>query len=317
MAFPPAEGSRIAWADMPAAVRNAIERRLGARVASAVSLRGGFSPGVAARVRTVDGRVAFVKAASPHPNPHTPALHRREARIATLLPAAAPAPRLHWSYDDGDWIVLAFEHIQGECPRLPWRARELARVLDMLTELASCLTPSPAPIETVADRMRDSLTQWRVLEQHGREVDELARLYPDAPGRLRELTALEAQWPAAAAGDTLLHMDVRADNVLLGRDRCYLVDWPWAAVGAPWLDLVAMLPSVAMQGGPDPESIWRVHPLARGVDGEALDTFVAAVAGYLARESLQPPSPGLPTLRPFQRGQAEAALRWLAGRRHW
>ena len=58
-------------------------------------------------------------------------------------------------------------------------------------------------------------------------------------------------------GDSLLHFDVRADNVLLTDTRVHFVDWPWAAVGVRWLDLVAMLPSVAMQGGPDPESVWR------------------------------------------------------------
>ena len=61
-------------------------------------------------------------------------------------------------------------------------------------------------------------------------------------------------------GSSLLHLDVRADNLLLTADGVCFTDWPWAATGAPWLDLVAFLPSVAMQGGPDPESVWRAHP---------------------------------------------------------
>ncbi len=110
---------------------------------------------------------------------------------------------------------------------------------------------------------------------------------------------------------------MRADNVLLTQERVHFVDWPWAAVGARWLDLVAMLPSVAMQGGPDPEALWRAHPWSRGVDDDAVDAFIAGFAGMLTRGALQPDPPGLPTLRAFQGGQGVIARSWLARRRGW
>lgn len=56
--------------------------------------------------------------------------------------------------------------------------------------------------------------------------------------------------PPASRGDTLLHLDLRADNIVLTADRVYTVDWPSAAVGAWWVDVLGMAPSVAMQGGP-------------------------------------------------------------------
>ena len=77
---------------------------------------------------------------------------------------------------------------------------------------------------------------------------------PRRRDRLDELVDLERRWPEAASGKSLLHLDVRADNVLLTPDRVHFVDWPWAAVGARWLDVVAMLPSVVMQGGPPPRT---------------------------------------------------------------
>ena len=49
---------------------------------------------------------------------------------------------------------------------------------------------------------------------------------------LAALAALEAEAPAAAAGDTLLHLDLRADNLLLTPERVLVVDWPHARVGA-------------------------------------------------------------------------------------
>jgi hypothetical protein len=62
---PPAEGSRVDWADVPEQVRTEIERACGAPVVDAVTAPGGFSPGLAARIVCGDGRRWFVKAASP------------------------------------------------------------------------------------------------------------------------------------------------------------------------------------------------------------------------------------------------------------
>jgi Ser/Thr protein kinase RdoA (MazF antagonist) len=70
---------------------------------------------------------------------------------------------------------------------------------------------------------------------------------------LDRLAALGAE-AAAAAGETLLHLDLRADNMLLTPDRA-VVDWPHARVGTPWVDLLFFAPSVAMQGGPPPEDL--------------------------------------------------------------
>jgi len=105
--------------------------------------------------------------------------------------------------------------------------------------------------------------------------------------------------------------------MLLTADRVFFVDWPGAAVGAAWVDLVAMLPSVAMQGGPEPDTVWRAHPLHEHVDADDVDAFIAAVGGYFMHSMLLPAPPGLPTLRPFQAAQGEQAIRWLAHRRGW
>jgi thiamine kinase-like enzyme len=131
------------------------------------------------------------------------------------------------------------------------------------------------------------------------------------------LLQLEARWREATDGESLVHLDIRADNVLLTRDRVLFVDWPAASIGAPWIDLVAMLPSVAMQGGPDPEDIWRAHPLSRGVDDDRVDAFLAGIVGYFAHTVWLPPPPGLPTIRAFQSAQGTHAAAWLAARRGW
>ena len=134
---------------------------------------------------------------------------------------------------------------------------------------------------------------------------------------LDRLAELEAGWPAAAEGRTLVHCDLRADNLLLTPTRVVAVDWPWASVGAAWVDLLLLLPSVTMKGGPDPEPTFAGHPVAAGADLQAVTTALAAWAGFLVVGARQPPPPGLPTLRAFQHAQGVVALDWLRRRTRW
>ncbi|MFF8999568.1 aminoglycoside phosphotransferase family protein [Streptomyces achromogenes] len=310
---PPATGVRAPWETLPAVVRDAVGDVLGAPVVRAVTQPGGFSPGVAARVRTAAGRTGFVKAVSAEANPHSPGLHRKEARHAAALPAGVPAPRLLGSYDDGTWVALIFEEVEGRQPHVPWRPAELRRVLDAVTVLARTDAPEvDAP--PVAEDLADAFFGWRRLAD-GEAGDVRDRLGEWTAGRLPELAALEAGWAEGASGDTLAHGDLRADNILLADDGgVVFVDWPHALRAAPWFDLLVMLPCVRAQGGPDPDELFTAHPVGRAADPAAVTAALAALAGYFLRGSLQPAPPGLPTLRPFQRAQGDAALAWLRKR---
>jgi aminoglycoside phosphotransferase (APT) family kinase protein len=292
-------------------VKRAVEDTLGASVVRAETQPGGFSPGVASRLTTVDGRRAFVKAISSDPNPDSPAFHRREARIAAQLPASAPVPRLLWSYDDGEWVVLLFEDIAGSHPTVPWRDDELTRVLAALHDLGLVLTPSPIDAPSIDAALKPLLVGWRSFASAGAVPDGWAGRHLD------DLAALEATWADGASGTTLLHTDLRADNMLLTDERVVFIDWPWAAVGAAWIDLANMLPSVAMQGGPEPWTVFDAHPVSRGADPDAVTAYVAGLAGFFVWGGSQPPPPGLPTLREFQRAQGEPTLRWLRQRTGW
>jgi aminoglycoside phosphotransferase (APT) family kinase protein len=315
---PPAVGVRLAWPSVPAGLRHAVEQQLGGRVVEAVTQPGGFSPGVAARLKTATGTRAFVKAVGPELNPESPGIHRAEARIAAALPEGTPAPRLLGFFDEGGWVVLVFEDIEGAQPVLPWQAAELARVLGAVAELAVALTPAPIDGPAVADRFGKEFQGWRrLVEAQRRGDDDLAGLDSWTRRHLVDLAALETGWEAAAEGSTLVHADLRADNILLADDRVVVVDWPWACLAAPWFDLVAMLPSVHMQGGPSPETIFGDHPVAKTADPGAVTAVLAALTGFFVRQSRQPPPPGLPTLREFQAAQGRTALTWLKVRTTW
>jgi aminoglycoside phosphotransferase (APT) family kinase protein len=306
-------GSRLQWAELPEELRRQIEMRLGAPVVAAHSEAGGFSPGLAARLRLAHGERVFVKAINAARNPHTPAIHRREAAVLAQLPPAAPVPRLRWLLDDGDWVVLACDEVDGRAPALPWIEGERDRVLAALVDLATCLTPAPAGMAPIAGRLADDFDGWRRLA--AAPDPRLADVDPWVHAMLPELAEQESRWPAAAVGDTLLHCDLRADNILLTSTGVVFVDWPAACVGAAWIDLVFLLPSMAMQGGGDPEALLTGHPLARVAPAADVTAVLCALAGYFISRSLMPPPPNIPTLRQFQRAQGQVALRWL--RRRW
>lgn len=309
-------GVRLPWAELPVAVRRWAEQQLGAPVVAAVTQPGGFSPGVAARLRCADGSRAFIKAVSSLANSASPDMHRREAAVTAALPESAPVPRLLASYDDGTWVALLFEDVEGRQPALPWRADELDRVMGALAELAESLTPSPVPgIETAQDELADVADGWRRLAAGPMEAVDA--LDPWSRRHLERLVELERHWAAAAAGDTLLHCDLRADNLLLSADRVWVVDWPAACRGAAFVDVVAFAPSVAMQGGPEPEELVRRHPASRAAEPAALDAVICAITGYFTHRALQPPAPGLPALRRFQAAQGTMARAWLARRTGW
>jgi hypothetical protein len=306
---PPATGQRVAWAELPAAVRTAVEHRLGGPVAAAVTQPGGFSPGVAARLRLANGDRAFVKAVSAAGNPESPGIHRAEAAIAAALPSSAPVPRFLDVLEMDGWVVLLFEDVPGRLPATPWDPAELTRVLAAMDDLARVMTPSPCAAPPVAERFADTFNGWRELAVVD---DDLSDLDPWAVAHLSELAELEAGW--TADGETLAHADIRADNILLTGDRVVFVDWPWAARAAPWFDLVLFLPSVGMQGGPDPETLFTAHPLGAAADPAAVSAVLAGLTGFFLSRGRRPDPPGLPTVRAFQRAQGAVALTWLRNR---
>ena len=305
----------LSWSRVPDRVVAAVEGRLGSRIVGADDRPGGFSPGAAARLRLADGRTMFVKAVSTEQNPDSPDMHRAEARIAAALPAGAPVPELLFVHDDGEWVALGFADVDGREPAVPWVADELTRVLAAVADLHGALTPAPLDAPSVGERLGPLFRNWRDLASGRFPLAEGTD--PWAVRSLEWLAGLESGWEAAAAGATLLHGDLRADNVLLTLDRVVFVDWPHACLGAPWVDLVFLLPSVAMQGGPAPEVLFDDHPSALGTRADAVDAVLAALVGYFHVRGLLPSPPGLPTLRAFQSAQGVEALAWLRRRTGW
>ncbi len=307
---PPATGRRIGWTDLPDEVRAGIEVVLGDRVVGAESQAGGFSPGTADRIRTDAGRRVFVKAVSPDQNPDSPALLRIEADHLAGLSAASPrVPRPLGRYDDGHWVALIMDEIDGSCPPVPWSQEHVASAMTTLAALADDLTPSPL---VGLDSARTALTSlfdgWRQMRDRPDPS-----LDPWVASRLDELIDRSAEALDQLTGSTVVHLDLRADNLLVRSDGSMVaVDWPWAVVGPDWLDRFLLLINVDLYGGHDPDVLVAHH--LPDVDPLLVTGCLAGMCAYFTDAGRKPPPPGLPTVRAFQRAQAVSTTAWLRRR---
>ena len=298
---------------MPDGVRAAIDAIAGSPVVVAINLDGGFSPGPAARCTLADGRVVFVKAAGTELNAVSPEMHRREGQVLAGLHDDVPAPQLIGVFDDGDWVALVIEWIDGAMPVAPLSRSDVDRLLGLVERLS--YVDGGHALQSCSDAHPGLFGHWQQL------IDQpIGGLDAWSCRHFERLAELEVGVADAIDGDRLVHLDFRSDNVIFataGPEHDVVVDWPGASVGAAWVDLVGLLPALELDGGPRPEEVFEHHPVGRAADPDSVSAFVASIAGYFTRMSLMPPPPGLPTVRLFQAAQGRVARRWIAHRQDW
>jgi serine/threonine protein kinase len=134
---------------------------------------------------------------------------------------------------------------------------------------------------------------------------------------LEEAAALAARYGEVVGGGTLVHTDVRDDNILIRPDgTAVLCDWNFPCVGADWLDTVLLM--VGPRGdGLDVDAVLSSRRLTRDVPAESIDIVLALLVGYFLRQADEPVPPTSPHLRDHQRWQGEVCWDWLARRRGW
>ncbi|WP_458112006.1 phosphotransferase [Arthrobacter sp. R1-13] len=304
--------TRISWPDLPEHVRAGIEEILETPVQEWSSQRGGFSPGTADRVRTASGQRAFVKAVGAALNEHSPSIHRKEAANTAGLPPEVPSPALIGTFDDGEWVALILADIEGRAPRVPWSSAELTVVLNALLELASTPVPqSLAHLPFLEHELREAFGGWaRVAGEEPEGCDPWILEHLDA------LETLATQGLKDLRGNSLVHGDVRADNILItDNNTAVLVDWPWACIGAGWIDALSLLINARVFDADfDVESVLYSHPVFSQVQPGSVDRVLSGLGAYFIDAARQPPPAGLPTIRAFQQQQGDAVIAWLQQR---
>ena len=115
---------------------------------------------------------------------------------------------------------------------------------------------------------------------------------------LPDLLSCESQ--CVTSGDAVTHFDIRSDNICIGSDGAKLIDWNYACLSNAKLDLGAWLPSLAAEGGPEPESILGDEP-----------KIAAFISGFFAARAGLPDLSEAPQARLVQRQQLVPALKWV------
>jgi hypothetical protein len=296
---------RAAWADTPGPVQAAVAEALGAAIVGHTDLHGGMSPGPAVGLRLADGRHVFVKAVSAEVRARNHDLIRQESSVLDALPASVPAPRRLATVEWGSWIALATTWVPGASGG-PWTDASIAAVVQACRTTSAHRAPGALP--PVAERIYDFDGWVRVLEIGVADDWEAAHAAQAAD--------VVAGWERWTAGDALVHRDIRADNTAVDavNSSAVLLDWAYAAAGAPWLDLAQLAADVVATG----------HCLGQGAATDrayrllqtlppAASRFVVALAGMWRIRAATIPDTVMPTMSAWRRARV-AALRPLVTR---
>lgn len=244
-----------------------------------VSVPGGYASGLAG-LFTVSGNVFFMKAI-PADSPAA-ADYVIESRVACALASIAPTPRLLNSGLIAGWSVLVFDAVRGRMPDEPWRSDELQAVVRLFGELSLVLTPSPVlDLPTVVERMRGRCVTWTQLESTGSYGEvSLVDLTDWEIAHLSRLAHLERSWEDLVQGETLLHFDLRHDNLKVdARGRICVLDWGRACIGPAWVDIICLLLE-SDSGSTDLETLFHQSAGAATADPLAVDAFLTVLASY-------------------------------------
>jgi hypothetical protein len=276
-------------------LRQRLERALRTRVVDLSAVEGrGYTHALRCLAELSDGRRVFIKSAV---DGMSSDWLRAEYKVYAGVEGSF-LPRLVAFLDD-ELPILVLEDLSDAHWPPPWRQGDVEAVLKALDAIGSTLPPAGVPPVTA---LQEHLASgWA---QVGDDPEPFLGL------RLCSRSWLDSALPVLRAaaekapleGDSLLHFDVRSDNIGIGDGRAVLVDWNWACVGNPLFDLAGWLPSLYAEGGPAPE---RLLP-------EGAAEFAALLAGYFAAHAgLQPPRTA-PRVREVQLTQLRVALPWAA-----
>ena len=278
---------------------------LGATIVSHKDLRGGMSPGPAAGLRLADGRRVFVKAISAEVRAHNHAIVLQESAILDTLPMSVPAPRRLATVEYGPWIALATTWATGTTAG-PWTDAAIAAVTQACRTTSGHRAPDTLP--PVAERIFDFDGWMRVLKIGTGDVWEAAYAGPAAD--------VVAGWERWTAGDALVHRDIRLDNTAVDTvgGSAVLLDWAYAAAGAPWIDLAQLAADVVATGHAlgQQAATDRAYGLLRTLPPEA-SRFVVGLAGMWCIRAATIPDTVMPSISTWRRTRS-AALQPLVTR---
>jgi Phosphotransferase enzyme family len=276
---------------VPDPVEQRVEAVLGRRPVRLTPVGRGYTQAQRLLVELEGGARAFVKLAV---DGLTAGWLRDERRIYANVHGSFLPELL--GFDAGELPGLALEDLSSARWPPPWSEGSVEAVVRALDELHRIEPPPGVPSILEFERLFEA---WNVVEldpQPFLSLELCSAAWLEANLALLRQAAENAPF----AGETLIHLDVRSDNICLRDDRALLVDWNQACRGNPDVDLASWASSLRAEGGREP---WELLP--------GQPCLAAWVAGFFAaRAGLPPPETADPSVRALQLTQLEVALPW-------
>jgi hypothetical protein len=269
-----------------------IERLIGVRVESYRVVTGGYSPALRLRCETAVGSF-FAKVGAVPP---TDGFLRREITVYQRLRGPF-LPNLV-AYDASEVEpILIIEDLSTHHWPPPWNERRVAQAREQIAALHG----TSAALEPFAEVHAESFIGAKGWQAVAADPEPFLSLgFVEAAWLDVALPVLlENEARCSTAGDSLCHWDLRSDNMCFTADRAVFIDWNLACQSNPKLDLGFLLPSLAYEGGPQPETILPDAP-----------EVAAWVSGFFAGRAGLPLILHAPRVRIVQRQQLETALSW-------
>lgn len=299
--MPAAREDKPLFSDIPDDFRRKIEDFLGARIASAKTLYGGFSPSANFALALEDGRRFFAKGNHPGEMAHGIENLRQEIKAYQTIDAIRHiSPRFVGSVFDGDedgWALGLWEYIaQNGTP-------SVHEMIDLTLDFS---TRGNVDLRRATDHnyigaILAAEGKWQRLATDATARKSFAALFQECDidwliatfARLQEITCV------AAHETGLVHGDLRPDNFIRSTkgtsEKTYVIDWANACFGPLAFDRVMLHAALRGLGGVTDERIFS------GISNDARRDMTVLLAGYFALQSWRSVPPRLPRLRWMQK----------------
>jgi thiamine kinase-like enzyme len=277
------------FSSVPEIIRRAGDL-LNKRLSSWHSVEGGYTSAARWIVTFDDGSSCFLKAGV---DIYTAEQVRAEYRLYARLEAQFLPRLIGWQDDGGDSPILVLEDLSAAFWPPPWSDSHIQLVLKTLDMVHGRDAPWLPRVREL-DTVEDWLHYWGLVAAQPGEFLSLGHCSQQWLDRAAPIL-LAAAVEAPIDGDSLIHLDIRSDNLCFVGNRGVIIDWNFACRGNPDVDLACWLPSLQSEGGPRPESVLPTAP-----------ELAALVAGYFALHAGKPRGGA----RDIQKEQLRTALPW-------
>lgn len=328
---PSAREEKPQFSQLPEQIIVQIEDLLSARIAQGQIVYGSLSSSAGFMLTLQNGRKVFAKGSHPQEMSHATLHIESEIRAYQSLPVLRDiAPAFIGCVSDGTedgWTLGLWEYIESSGAEIAAAEGPMSILAQMQkTAVPEGVLPTALQHNYISAFFCDE-KKWRRVESDAKVRQKFLMQFEDpavADAWLRRnadrLIALQSEATLGACGFSrigLMHGDLRLDNIIAGKDRFYIVDWPNANIGPLVFDVLMLAAHIDAMGQASIEQALDTYLAAGGTAfAQANDAEIfkmaGSMSGYFADQIYRSVPAKLPRLRWMQKSLFFSILMFLA-----